>query len=167
MLLISAWSLLCTSHHSLPPSWDGNAPDTFLTHSCHWHLEEDFQLHSSRCQSSAGSASHKSHSHALQADFCAQAASECLVLNRQTPESTELLHHIVWENTPRNGNKGGTMTLAPDFQRGSRQPRDPDPLVHAADSLLGKIIGHFLLQLNSVHRETTENPMHPNPPQES
>lgn len=90
---------------------------------------------------------------------------KCLVLNsklinRQTPESIELLPHTVWENTTQNGSKGGRMALAPKFQRGSRQPKNLDPSVHAADSLLGKITGHFLLQL-LVHGETTENPMHP------
>lgn len=74
----------------------------------------------------------------------------------QTPESTELLPPIVWENTTQNGSKGGKMELAPNLQRGSEQPRDPDPL--GSDSLLGKITGHFLLQLNSLF---TENPTHP------
>lgn len=81
-----------------------NAPDTFLTCGCHWHLEEGFQILFSGCQSRTGSASHD---HALQADFYAQAASKCLflnfeVINRQIPESTGLLPHIVWENTSQN-----------------------------------------------------------------
>lgn len=45
------------------------------------------------------------------------------------------------------------MALAPNFRRGSWRPRDPDPSAHAADSLLGKITGHFLLQLNSLFTE--------------
>lgn len=157
-------SLVSPSHLSpLLPFQDRNAPDTFLTCSCHWHLEEAFQLHFGGCQSRTGSASYDQ---ALQADFCAQAASKRLllnfkVINRQTPESTELLPHIVWENTTQNGSMRVKIALVPNFQRGSQQPIDPSPSVHAADSLLGKIIGHFLLQLNCLFRETTENPTHP------
>lgn len=170
----SALSLVPPCHLSpLLPFWDRNAPNTFLTCSCHWHLEKDSQLCSSQWQSHTGSASHESHGHALQAHFCAQASSKCLVLNfkvithmstdRQTPESTELLPHIVWENTTQNGSKGGKMAL-----RRSRQPRDPNSSAHTADSLLEK--NYWALSSPAqlfVHGETTENPTHLNPPQES
>lgn len=121
-------SLVPPSHLSpLLPFQDCNAPDTFLTRGCHWHLEEGFQLHLGGCQSPTGS---PSHNYALQADFCAQAASKHLllnfkVINRQTPESTELLPHVVWENTTQNGSTGGKVALSPNFRGEDSNPETP------------------------------------------
>lgn len=129
----------------LPPCGDCNALSTFLTRGCHWHLAEVSSCALAGVKAARGVLHTRATTTLLKLTFVPKSlVLNSKLTNRQTPESTELLPRVLWENTTQNGSKGGRMALAANFQRGSQQPRDP-----AADSLLGKIIGHFLLQLSS------------------